>query len=43
MINNFHFFVKWSKIANIFTILTLIAIMEYSIETIIINPVYKNE
>ena len=42
LINNFHFFVKWSKVANILTILVLLGIMEYALETLFANPSYKN-
>jgi len=43
MINNFHFFVKWSKIANVLTILVLLGIMEFSLETVIKEPNAENE
>jgi len=43
MINNFHFFVKWSKIANILTILVLFGIMEFALETVITEPNAENE
>ena len=43
MINNFHFFVKWSKVANVLTILVLAGIVEYAVETIVTAPSYENE
>lgn len=43
MINNFHFFVKWSKVANVLTILVLLGIIEFALETILTKPSYKNE
>lgn len=34
---------KWSKVANVLTILVLLGIIEFALETILTKPSYKNE
>ncbi len=43
MINNLHFFEKYSRMANLFTLVSLVVIMEYAIEILAKDGTYDSK